>query len=141
MRWMITIAALLVLAAGANRPAAHGGPAQTQPSESKAKPLLETLLKAELDRVNGTEVILSRVTLPPHAQLPKHWHPGEEFGYVLEGSVTLWQEGKETRTLRAGDSLKIPLEQVHAASTGEEGASLIVFRVHEQGRTERVLVR
>ena len=58
-------------------------------------PSLETLLKADLERVEGTEVVVSRVTLPPRTTLPRHWHPGEEFAYVVEGSVTLWQEGRE----------------------------------------------
>lgn len=59
-------------------------------------PKLETLMKAVLEGVEGTEVIVSHVTVPPNSALPKHWHPGEEFAYVLEGSVTLWQKAKKT---------------------------------------------
>ena len=50
---------------------------------------LENLLSSKLEGVPGTEVIVSRVDVPPDTSLPKHWHPGEEFAYVLEGSVTL----------------------------------------------------
>ena len=69
----------------------------TWPAAPQAKPglVLENLLKAQLEGVEGTEVIVSRVTIPPHTSLPKHWHPGEEFAYILEGSVVLWQEGKD----------------------------------------------
>ena len=111
-------------------PASHGEPGLK----------LENLLKAQLEVVEGTEVIVSRVSIPPHTSLPKHWHPGEEFGYVLEGSVTLWQEGKDDNVGKAGDVVKIPLKQVHTAITTEEGATLLVFRVHEQGQPERVPV-
>jgi len=101
---------------------------------------LETLMKAKLEGAKGTEVIVSRVTLAPHASLPKHWHPGEEFAYVLEGTVTLWQKGKEDMVVKAGEAASIPLKQVHTAMTGDEGATVLVFRVHEEGKPERVLV-
>jgi quercetin dioxygenase-like cupin family protein len=101
---------------------------------------LENLLTAVLERVEGTEVIVSRVSIPPNTSLPKHWHPGEEFAYVLEGSVTLWQEGKDDVVAKAGDVARVPLKQVHTAMTGDEGAVVLVFRVHEQGQPERVPV-
>ncbi|MCA9758086.1 MAG: cupin domain-containing protein [Candidatus Eisenbacteria bacterium] len=110
------------------------------PSAPPAGLSLENLLRAELEGVEGTEVIVSRVTILPHSSLPKHWHPGEEFAYVLEGSCTLWQDGKEDIVTRAGDVAKVPLQQVHTAITTEEGAVVLVFRVHQKGQPERVLV-
>lgn len=117
----------------------HGQPADAGEGEVSA-PKLETLLRASLEGVAGTEVIVSRVTIPPHTSLPKHWHPGEEFAFVLEGSVTLWQEGKEDVVFHENEVGKIPLEQVHTAITTDEGATILVFRVHKEGKPERVLV-
>jgi hypothetical protein len=81
--------------------------ASNQDNPSQGEPMsglkFENLLKAQLERVNGTEVIVSRVTIPPNTSLPKHWHPGEEFGYVLEGSVVLWQDGKDDIVGHKGD--------------------------------------
>lgn len=99
---------------------------------------LNNLMKAKLEGVEGTEVIVSHVTIPPNTTLPKHWHPGEEFAYILEGSVTLWQKGKADIVGKAGDVMKVPLKQVHTAVTKEEGVVLLIFRVHEQGKPERV---
>ncbi len=101
-------------------------------------PKIENLLKEKLEGVAGTEVVLSKVQIPPNTSLPKHWHPGEEFAYVLEGSVTLWQEGKSDSVLKKGEFGKVPLKQVHTAMTGAEGVTLLVFRVHEEGKPERV---
>lgn len=101
---------------------------------------LETLLKTTLKGINDTEVIVSRVMIPPNTALPKHWHPGEEFAYILKGSVTLWQKGKDDLVGKAGDVVKVPLKQVHTAITKDEGATILVFRVHEQGKPERVPV-
>lgn len=111
-----------------------------QASAEAARPKLETLLKAVLEGVEGTEIVVSRVTIPPSSSLPVHWHPGEEFAYVLEGAATLWQEGEEDVVARAGEVVKVPLKKVHTATTHEEGATILVFRVHAQGQPERVLV-
>jgi quercetin dioxygenase-like cupin family protein len=124
--------------------AAYQSAASNHDNKSEDQPLselkLENLLKAQLEGVDGTEVIVSRVTMPPNTSLPKHWHPGEEFGYVLEGSVVLWQDGKDDIVGKKGDVVKVPLKQVHTAMTKDEGATILVFRVHEQGKPERVPV-
>ena len=98
------------------------------------------MMEAELEGAAGTEAILSHVVLPPRFSLPRHWHPGEEFVYVLDGSVTLWQENAAETTVRAGEAIKVPHKVVHTVRTGDEGVALVVFRVHEKGQPERVLV-
>lgn len=106
--------------------------------EGAQRVVLNNLLTEELEGVEGTEVVVSHVRIPPNTSLPKHWHPGEEFAYILEGSVTLWQEGKVDIAGKKGDVMKVPLKQVHTAITKEEGVTLLVFRVHEKGQPERV---
>ena len=139
-KFMLTAAALVgVLAMFQSTVLGHGDPpGKESAGESGLK--LETLLKEALAGVDGTEVIVSRVTIPPNTSLPKHWHSGEEFAYILEGSVTLWQEGKDDIVGKQGDVVKVPLKQVHTAITNDEGTKILVFRVHEQGRPERVLI-
>ena len=102
--------------------------------------LLETLLSTQLEGVEGTEVIVSRVVMPPNTALPQHWHPGEEFAYVLNGSTILRRDGKPDLTVLEGELVKIPLKEIHSAVTTEQGATILVFRVHEHGKPERILV-
>jgi quercetin dioxygenase-like cupin family protein len=97
-------------------------------------------MKTQLEGVDGTEVIVSRVSIPANTSLPKHRHPGEEFAYILKGSVVLWQEGKDEIVAKQGDVVKVPLKQVHTAITRDEGVTILVFRVHEQGQPERIPV-
>ena len=113
---------------------------QISNDEVMVKPKLENLLRTELEGADNTEVIVSRVELPANVSLPKHWHPGEEFAYVLEGEVTLWQKGKPDTTIKAGQVGKVPLKQIHTATTGDNGATLLVFRVHQIGKPERILL-
>ena len=101
---------------------------------------LENLLKAKLEGVADTEVVVSKVIIPANTSLPKHWHPGEEFAYVIQGSVTLWQKGKNDILIKEGEAAKVPLKQIHTAKTGSDGVTLLVFRVHEEGKPERVKV-
>jgi quercetin dioxygenase-like cupin family protein len=118
------------------------GPLLARPvnADEAPTPKLETLLATQLARVEGTDLIVSRVVMPPNTELPRHWHPGEEFAYVLEGSTILRRDGKADLTVTKGELIKIPLKEVHAAVTADEGATILVFRVHEHGQPERVLV-
>ena len=104
------------------------------------KPEIQNLMKSALEGADGLEVIVSHVALPPNVTLPRHWHPGEEIAYILQGSVTLLLEGEDEKTLSEGAVGVVPLKKVHTARSGEKGATIIVFRVHEEGQPGRVLV-
>lgn len=139
--WM-SVVALGLLAAALPASALADEPASPReaPAAGAAELRLETLMHEALEGFEGVEVIVSRVTVPPNTALPRHWHPGEEFAYVLEGSASLWLEGEELPLSGPGDVVKIPLKKVHTAISGDEGATFLVFRVHEKGQPERTLV-
>src|SRR5919107_626320 len=65
--------------------------------------------------VPGREVVQARVELDPGVAFGRHWHPGEEIVYVLEGSLEYEIDGKPPATLKAGDVLFIPARAVHRA--------------------------
>jgi quercetin dioxygenase-like cupin family protein len=101
---------------------------------------IDNILAEALESVEGTEVVVSHIVVPPNTTLPKHWHPGEEFVYILDGTGILWQEGKEDVVLKKGDVYKVPYKQVHTAVTKDESATILVFRVHHEGQPVRVNV-
>ena len=98
------------------------------------------MLRAPITIADGLEVMISDVVIPPNATVPRHYHPGEEFLYVLEGSAVHVEEGKPDQILKAGDAYVIPPRAEHAPRGGPEGARAIVFRVHVEGMEERILV-
>ena len=100
----------------------------------------ENLLRESIAGVEDKEIIVSRVSFPPHTELPWHWHPGEEFFYVIEGSVTLKRRGHPDEANVEGDAQKVASEVIHTGQTGERGAELVIFRVHAAGEPERYLV-
>ena len=113
---------------------------QAAESSPTASAQAENLLRESIAGVEGKEVILSRVSFPPHTELPWHWHPGEEFFYVIAGSITLKRRGEPDLLAGAGDAQNIAARAVHTGSTGEQGAELVIFRVHAAGEPERYLV-
>ena len=100
----------------------------------------DNLLRATIGGIEGKEVIVSRVSFPRRIELTWHWHPGEEFVYVIEGSVTLKRRGQPDVVVVRGDSQKIAPGLIHSGESGEEGAELVIFRVHASGEPERYLV-
>ena len=98
------------------------------------------LLTSPLAAAENTEVVVSKVTLPPNTELPKHWHPGEEFAYIIKGTLNIWMENQGEKKFNEGDACVVPLKRVHSVRTSDEGATVLVFRVHEKGLEERYLV-
>ncbi len=102
--------------------------------------VIDNMLNTELELVEGIEIVVTRLVIPPNTELLKHWHPGEEFVYILEGSGELLLDGQEEMSLKKGDLVKVPLKKVHTARTGESSVEALIFRVHESGQPARVLV-
>lgn len=90
----------------------------------------------------GREVVQVRVDFAPGAAFGRHWHPGEEIVYVLEGSLEYQIQGKPPVTLEAGDVLFIPARSVHAAKNvgSRNGAELATYIV-EKGKPLVVMSR
>jgi quercetin dioxygenase-like cupin family protein len=60
------------------------------------------LLKGELMGIAGKEVTMFMAEIQPGARTGKHYHPGDEFIYVLEGSGVLEEQGKPPITMKPG---------------------------------------
>jgi quercetin dioxygenase-like cupin family protein len=95
------------------------------------------VLRTKVRVADNLEVIISNVYIPSGAQVPRHYHPGEEFLYVVQGSAVHVEEGQADRVLTAGEAYVIPPEAVHAPYGGPDGGHAIVFRLHVDGMEER----
>jgi quercetin dioxygenase-like cupin family protein len=84
--------------------------------------------------VPGREVIQNRVDIAPNAPPIRHWHPGEEIIYVLEGTLEYEIDGQPT-TVSAGEALMVPAEAVHAVrNVGNGNAAELATYVVEKGK-------
>lgn len=102
---------------------------------------VQSLIRQELatEFTPDREVLVDVIEMPPHTTLERHWHPGEEFHYCLEGEVQLLVEGAEPVLETPGKASHVPFKALHTASTGEKGARVVVFRVHKKGEPMRYL--
>jgi quercetin dioxygenase-like cupin family protein len=92
--------------------------------------------------VPGREVVQVRADFEPGASVGKHTHPGEEVGYVLEGTLEFEVAGKPNTTLKAGDIFFVPPETVHAAkNVGKGTAKVLATYVVEKGRPLATMVK
>jgi quercetin dioxygenase-like cupin family protein len=137
--YAIALTALLFSACAAPPQANQTEPA-SESTEYTPPPGSNEMLRAPITAADGLEVIISDVVIPPNAEVPRHYHPGEEFVYIIEGTAVHVEEGKADKIVEAGDALVIPPGAVHSPRGGAEGARAIVFRVHVEGEEERTLV-
>jgi len=71
----------------------------------------------------------------PGVAAGKHTHPGEELGYVLEGTLQLEVVGQPARTLKAGDAFFIPAGTVHdGKNVGGGPAKVLATYIVEKGK-------
>ena len=92
--------------------------------------------------VPGREVVQARAEFDPGASVGKHTHPGEEFGYLLEGTLEFEVAGKPNLKLKAGDTFFIPAETIHAAkNVGSGKAMVLATYVVEKGKPLASMVK
>ena len=101
------------------------------------------LLKTDLVGIEGKEAVMLTVEGGPGLIGGKHYHPGSEFAYVLEGSLIMEVQGKPPVTLQAGDTFHIPPKVVHRGNNASTTApyKVLVFGVFEKGQPDTTPVQ
>ena len=112
-------------------------PVLGQSAGSKVTNLLTATLATEF--APGREVLIDLVEIPPNQKLDWHWHPGEEFHYYLEGNPVIERADAPPIIGRPGTVGHVAFKQRHQATAGDQGAKIIVFRVHTTGAPWRYL--
>jgi len=97
------------------------------------------LTRTDLQRqdlsIPGREVIQNRVDIETAAPAIRHWHPGEEIIYVLQGKLEYEIDGEPGRIVSAGEALTVPAERVHSVrNVGDGTATELATYVVEKDR-------
>jgi quercetin dioxygenase-like cupin family protein len=74
----------------------------------------------------GKEVVSALAEFQPGATSGPHTHPGEEAGYLLEGSLVFEIAGKPTFTVKAGETFFVPPNTVHNATNKETSRTRVL---------------
>ena len=96
------------------------------------------VLRGDIVAAPGHQLVTADIVLPAHGEVPLHYHHGEEFLYVLEGSATLTIMGEQGRVLQAGDAVRIAPTMLHDAIAGPDGLRAVASWIVPEGRPLRV---
>jgi quercetin dioxygenase-like cupin family protein len=72
----------------------------------------------------GEQMSSTLFMLEPGAVVPEHAHPNEEFGYVVEGHLTVWCEDEQF-DVGPGGSFFVAANQPHRAIASAAGCRLL----------------
>lgn len=99
------------------------------------------LLKQDLS-AEGREVVMGTAEIAAGGAAGKHYHHGEEVGYVLEGETILEIEGQPPLVLKPGQSYSIPAGKAHDAKAAGEGSTkVLAVYIVEKGKPLAVPVK
>ena len=123
IRWKLVVVAIALSVL-------FGGTLNAQQPAFKRIPLQKQDLS-----VAGREVVQAIAEIPGGIAVGKHTHPGEEASYVMEGTLTLFVEGKPPLTLKAGDAFFVEAGRVHdAKNEGGSTAKVLATYIVEKGK-------
>ena len=123
--------ALLLLAAAACASPDRAIPVYAPP------PGINQVLEGPIAAAPGHSLIVGDLNMPPGAEIPRHYHHGEEFLYVIGGSALVSREGEPDVTLMPGEGLRIAPGTVHWGHAGPEGVRAVSNWVSVDGKPLR----
>jgi len=93
------------------------------------------LMQDQILSVQGRHAVVALAEFIPGGAAGKHTHPGEELGYVVEGTLQLEIEGKPPITLKAGEVFFVPAGLVHdGKNVGAGPAKVLATYIVEIGK-------
>ncbi|MGA3186505.1 MAG: cupin domain-containing protein [Bryobacteraceae bacterium] len=83
----------------------------------------------------GREGVTTIAVIPPGETSARHSHPGEDFGYLIEGTIVLMVDGKPPVTVHAGEVFFTQRGQIHnARNIGTTVARAVDTYVIDKGK-------
>lgn len=74
------------------------------------------------------KISIVKVTIPPHSELPNHYHPVINAGVLLKGELTVIDKKGNVLEMKAGDPIIEVVNTIHyGINKGDEAAEILVF--------------
>jgi quercetin dioxygenase-like cupin family protein len=106
-------------------------------ANTQDEPIKRTVLfRGDLEGAPGKEIVVFVADLAPGAVGSKHYHPGPEFFYVLEGTLAHEPEGGSPHMMKTGAFGSNPNKGIHLIRNPSttERARAIDFLIAEKGQ-------
>ena len=96
------------------------------------------VLSGPIEAAPGHSLVVGDLNMPAGAAIPRHYHAGEEFLYVIGGSAVVSRQGQPDVTLMPGQGLRIAPRTVHWGRAGPDGVRAVSNWVKVDGQPLRV---
>ena len=100
-------------------------------------PGINQVLEGPIVAAPGHSLIVGDLNMPPGAEIPRHYHHGEEFLYVIGGSAVVSRPSVPDVALGPGEGLRIAPGTVHWGHAGPEGVRAVSSWVAADGKPLR----
>jgi quercetin dioxygenase-like cupin family protein len=105
------------------------------PVDELAGKLMRTEIQHRESSIPGREIVQVLTEIPCGVESGWHIHPGEEVGYIVEGTVEMMVLGQPTLHLHAGDGfLMTPRLPHNALDVGPETGRMLSTYIVEVGQ-------
>jgi quercetin dioxygenase-like cupin family protein len=109
------------------------GPLAAQPA-GQTQGITRTTLQTHDVPGTNYEAVQGIAEIGPNVPFPRHTHPGDEIGYILQGSLILDVQGQPEQTVAAGKTSFIPAGTPHSGHAGPAGAKILEMWIVEKGK-------
>lgn len=113
-----------------------GGLGQQLLSAQQESVTRTVLLRTDVAGAEGKEAVIVVAEIAPGATTGKHLHAGQEFAYILDGSLRLTVDGKPPATFKSGEAFQQPPQQVHEGQNASATVpvKILAFYIAEKGQ-------
>jgi quercetin dioxygenase-like cupin family protein len=121
-----TLAGIMIGAVGATYVNAQNTPQITRTE----------ILRKPMSAVEGKEVVVFTADVPPGGVADRHYHPGDEAIYMLQGALVFTPDHEQPFELKAGEITFNPAKHIHQAknTSASEPAKVLNCMIAEKGQ-------
>ena len=100
------------------------------------------IIKAEVTGAASKQVIANVYEVPAGSTVPRHYHHGDEFHFVLSGEWAAEVEGRSTKNLKQGEGQYVENGRWHGGKVvGNEPLRLLGLMIVDKGQPITTLVK
>ena len=128
--------ALLLIGAGLAGVAIGAGGATYVGAQGTPQVTRTEILRKPMTGMEGKEVVVFLADLPPGAVAGRHFHPGDEAIYMLQGTLLFEPDHGQPFELKAGEISFNPAKHIHKAknASSSETAKVLNCMLAEKGQ-------
>ena len=100
------------------------------------------ILHKPMSDVANKDFVVVLAEVPPGGVVSKHFHPGDETIYMLQGALNFESADGEPFLLKAGEITYVPAKRIHQAKnmSATETAKALISIIAEKGQPSSTVV-